>query len=934
MGLITGTDSKTASPIRREAVVSTPASIQARIDLEQIDASVARFGLGQKAHFVSVLEVTGADASVASTDDATQEALMAGRAQFLNAQVEPFQVLVRAEPVDLVGHLDRISSRIDVLPSALAAIARDYVAFVQGLARQRTLLERRCYVTLPAGDCSPAASLPRQIGSLVDALRSRRAEHAAKDVDGTGVGRRLMSRCDGVSRQLGRSGLRTRRLDGHALAELYHRCWSPELARIQRFHGDLAAYTGLVVGGVPSVLREPGGPVDTGDSPATQPSTVAAAEDDERLLALGTRNLADLVAPAGFDVRPDHLQLDGHYARVLVLVAYPRTVAAGWLTPLIESDLPIEVSLHVRPLQSAHVVRALGVQIARLQSSRLAQLRGERIADPAAEIAIEDAERLRDRLQRGAERVFSVSVYVLLRGSTRRELDELTRRVEVLLDGMLAHSRRALWEQERGFRSCLPEGRDQLMAARNLDTSALAATLPLIGSSLSMERGMLYGISTRTQVPALIDPFDELLDNANMAVAAPAGAGKSFLIKIMALRNLCSGIDFVVIDPEDEYRAVANAVGGQVIRLAASSPHRLNPFDLPPASPPIPVAHVGGIGSIADEEDPLAERATALLGLFELLLGSGDLDMYERAVLDRAVYQTYAREWLDDGGARGGIRRGEAATYDRPAPLLRDLYAVLQDTPGDVATGLSARLERYVQGSLGDGMFAGPTNVALDCPFVVFHTRDLAEELRPLAIHLIAGHVWNSVRRIRRPRQLIVDEAASLLAHPEGGAFLAMMARRARKYYLGLATLSQKLQDFTDSEHGETVLQNSAMVLLLKQKADSIDAVDARFRLTAEERQLLLGADKGEGLLIVSGRRLGSLRVPLQIVASPTENRLATTNPRELERFQQLTPAANQADSAPRSISEEEAPSLSAALAARRLAAGNGQVRGGPEAGE
>jgi type IV secretory pathway VirB4 component len=558
-------------------------------------------------------------------------------------------------------------------------------------------------------------------------------------------------------------------------------------------------------------------------------------------------------------------------------------------------------------------------------------LRGERIADPAAEIALEDAERLRERLQRGAERVFSVSVYIQVRASSRRELDELTRRVEMLLDGMLAHSRRALWEQEQGFRSCLPEGRDQLMEPRNLDTSALAATLPFVGSSLSMDNGMLYGVSTRTQAPVIIDPFDELLDNANMVVAAPAGAGKSFLVKIMALRNLCAGIDFAVIDPEDEYRAVANAVGGQVIRLAASSPHRLNPFDLPPPAPPMPVAAVGPGTSFADEEDPLAERTAAILGLLELLLGSGQLDTYERAVLDRAIYQTYAREWTDADGERGGIHRGDLMSYSRPAPLMRDLDAVLRDTPGDIASGLAARLERYIQGSLSGGLFAGPTNVALDRSLVVFHTRDLAEELRPLAIHLIAGHVWNAVRRSRRPRQLIVDEAASLLAHPEGGAFLATIARRARKYYLGLATLSQKLEDFTNCEHGETVLQNAAMVLLLKQKAESIDAVDARFRLTAEERQMLLGADKGEGLLIVSGRRLGSLRVPLQIVASPTEYRLATTNPRDLERLQMHVPDAAP-ESAPVTKPAGSVPSLSAALAERR-SGGSGQRRNGAVSG-
>jgi type IV secretory pathway VirB4 component len=266
---------------------------------------------------------------------------------------------------------------------------------------------------------------------------------------------------------------------------------------------------------------------------------------------------------------------------VLAVTAYPRLVSPGWLSLLVESDLPIELSLHVRPLASADMVRALGVQIARLQSSRLAALRGERVGDPEREIALEDAERLRERLQRGEERLFAVSLYLLLRAKSPRDLDELTRRVEEQLDALLAHSRRALWEQERGFVSCLPQAQDALLVPRNLDTSALAATLPFVGPSLAMETGMLAGVAGTGQTPVLLDPFDRSLDNANQVVIAPAGAGKSFFCKLLALRQLVNGTDCVVVDPEDEYRPLAEAVGGQVIRLAASSGHRLNPFDLP-----------------------------------------------------------------------------------------------------------------------------------------------------------------------------------------------------------------------------------------------------------------------------------------------------------------------------------------------------------------
>jgi hypothetical protein len=306
---------------------------------------------------------------------------------------------------------------------------------------------------------------------------------------------------------------------------------------------------------------------------------------------------------------------------------------------------------------------------------------------------------------------------------------------------------------------------------------------------------------------------------------------------------------------------------------------------------------------------------TALLGLLEVMLcgsstiagRSGSLNDYERAVLDRAIYRAYAEAGIS----------ADVATHTRPAPLLADLHAVLSDTPGDVAASLAARLERYVAGSLSAGLFAGPTNVELDRPMVVFNIQELEDELRPLAIHLIAGWVWTRVRRDRRPRLLVIDEAWSLLRYPEGGAFVAAMARRARKYYLGLVTITQQVADLADEGYGETILSNAAQVLLLKQKADTIDAATARFRLTADERQQLLGADKGEGLLLVRGNR-----IPLQVVASSAEYRLATTNPRDLDELAAAVAASQPAaHRPPTSTSADHGVSVGAVLAARRMAA-------------
>src|SRR5438270_6501518 len=334
----------------------------------------------------------------------------------------------------------------------------------------------------------------------------------------------------------------------------------------------------------------------------------------------------------------------------------------------------------------------------------------------------------------------------------------------------------------------------------------------------------------------------------------------------MALRNLLAGVDFLIVDPENEYGGVCSAADGQFIRLASTSAHHLNPFDLPPPG-----------ATATDAPDPVAEQVTAMLGLLNLMLAErgGSLDPYERAVLDRAIYDAYAAVGIT----------ADPATHTRPAPVLADLQASLEAAHDDAAAGLAARLRRYTRGSLAGGLFAGQTNVSLNRRLVVFNIQTLEEELRPVAMHLIANFVWNRVRRERRPRLLVVDEAWSLLRYAEGGQFVSGMARRARKYYLGLVTITQDVADFVCSEHGRAVLVNAAMKLLLKQDATTVETVTEAFQLTAEERQYLLGANKGEGLLFARGARL-----PLTIEASPAEHRLATTAPRELAELAARSP--------------------------------------------
>lgn len=598
-----------------------------------------------------------------------------------------------------------------------------------------------------------------------------------------------------------------------------------------------------------------------GVTPAPSPGR-APVWADERFQR-GTRSLVDMVAPAAMEASRSHLMLDGRYVRVLALAEYPRYVHPNWLGRLIDFDQPLDLSLHLEPMDSASTIRRLTHKLVELQSSRMLDARSGKIASAEREVAYEDVERLRDALQRGEERVFSASFYLCLRANTLPALDDLTRRVEAALGGMLASSRPALYEMLPGLLSCLPAGQDHLGRCRNLDTTSAATMIPFTSSHLSMERGIFYGVSVHNNSLVIFDPFSRELENANKVVFAKSGAGKSYACKVEALRALMLGIEYYVIDPEDEYRRVCDAVGGQYIRLSGTSSHHINPFDLPVRQAGLPASMPR---DDREARDPLAERLLALQGLLGLMLADrgSALSQREKGALDAALLETYRR---------AGITR-DPRTHLRPAPVLRDLYAVLREQ-GD-PYGLADRLERYVDGSLGR-VFSSPTSVDLDRPFVVFSVRDLEPELRPLGVYLIADYIWRQVRGSRRPRMLLIDEAWSLMQHEEGAKFLSSMARQARKHYLGLTTVTQDVEDFLATPDGHTVLANSSVQLLMRQDSSTIDVVAQTFRLSAGEREFLLSCRKGEGLFFARGNHIA-----LRVEASPMEHALATTDPAEL----------------------------------------------------
>ncbi len=768
------------------------ARVEARLPLRSIRGDVLVLRGGR---YRAVLE---ADAvALELRPEHEREAVLEAYRRFLIALAHPLQLLVRVVPADVERYLARLGGpRAPAGP--LAALARDHAAFVRRLARERRPLERRRYVVIPAEGGGPRAGAllwPR--GRPADAAGGGAVPEEARAT----LGRRAAE----VAAGLGACGIPSRRLAGAEIAAL----WREMLAR-------------------PRAVPEGSG---TGAAPGAH-------------------------LPAAVEERRDELSLDGELTRVLALTGYPRQVAAGWLAPLVDGGEPLDLSLHLEPVDSGDAVRSLTQRLAELESSRRLDDRGGRLPSARRAVARADVERLREGLARGDERLLRAALYLRLRGRDRSRLRRSEAAVEAAVSGLLAEARPQLYEMWPGLLSCLPAAEDHLGRRRTLDGASLATMIPFASGELPRSPGgLLAGRSLQDGSLVVLDPFDPARENANRVVVATSGAGKSYACKVEALRALLLGIEYYVVDPEGEYSALCEAVGGERLRLAGDSPHRINPFDLPPR---------GG----AAREGALGRRVLALLGLLGLMLAEpgARLGHAERGVLDGALYECYRRRGITD----------DPATHGRPAPLLRELRAVLEES-GD-PHGLASRLGRYAAGSLGR-LFSEPTSAAPRSPFVVFDVEGLDEELRPVATYLIADRLWGEVRAEARPRVLLVDEAWSLMRHAEGARFVARIARQARKRWLGLTTVTQEVSDFLGSAEGRTVLAQSATRLLLRQESSGAALLEESLGLSPRERSFLLSCRKGEGLLLAQGRR-----VPLRIEASPEEHALATTDPAELNR--------------------------------------------------
>lgn len=558
-------------------------------------------------------------------------------------------------------------------------------------------------------------------------------------------------------------------------------------------------------------------------------------------------NIRDALAPATLEVDFSDLKIDQNYYRTFFVSAYPRFVEPNWLEPLISFDHSLMISMFVYPTKAAGVLDDLKRKIAEMEATIQTDTERGRAADPAVEAALEDAQQLQEQLVKGAERFFQYSLYVTIPDTSKEELSNKSQLVSSTLGSISITAHETSLQMADGFTSTLPLGRDPLYLVHNMDTTSLATTFPFTSSELTAPEGVIYGINEHNDSLIIFDRFSQ--ENANSVVIATSGAGKSYFVKLEALRSLMLGTEVIIIDPEREYANLAQATGGDYINFSTSSPVKINPFELP---------------NVSDSgENELGRKILSLIGFLKLVLG--DLSSQEAALLDKALNSTYRLKGIT------------AAHIDPRAssPLMEDLYKVLIGMEDQVAGNLAIRLERFIKGSLA-GIFSSPSNIKIQNQLTVFSVRDLPDQLRPLAMHLILDFIWTKIRYDLRKRILLVDEAWYLMKYPDSASFLVEIVKRARKYYLGVTTISQDVEDFWGQERGKEIVSNSAMQVLFKQAPISVDRIGEVFNLSQGEKRLLLSSGIGQGLFFA-----GNTHIAMRVVASDEEHKLITTNPKE-----------------------------------------------------
>ena len=581
------------------------------------------------------------------------------------------------------------------------------------------------------------------------------------------------------------------------------------------------------------------------------------AAEVEALFLKGVNTLRDLIAPSSLEFQVDHFRLGTKYGRTLYVYGYPREIYTGWLSNVINMDEVLDISMFIYPVDTQVVMQNLRKKVTQLEASMTINHEKGKTRDPGLEAALADAEELRDELQIGRQKFFRYGLYITLYADSMDELTFVQNKIETLFGQQLVFSKVASSQQEQGLNSTVPHMMDQLQIRRNMNTGAISTSFPFTSADLTQEKGILYGINMHNNGLVIFDRFS--LENANMVVFAKSGAGKSFTVKLEAIRSMMTGADVLIIDPENEYQKLSDAVGGSYIRLSLSSDVRVNPFDLPK------------VVDTEDADDALRANLVTLHGLLRLMLGGATaqnvnvtLSPEEEADLDQALIDTYARLGITS----------DPLTHHSIPPTMADLYDTLLHMDG-TGPALAQRLRKYTTGTFA-GIFSQQSNIDINNSMVVFNIRDLEDELRPVAMYIVLSHIWNITRSRKRKRMLIVDEAWQLMKYEDSANFLFSLAKRARKYYLGITTITQDVEDFMGSKMGRAIVANSSMQLLLKQSSSAVDVLSNVFKLTEEEKKRLSSFPVGQGLFFA-----GQNHVHIQVIASRTETQLVSTTPVE-----------------------------------------------------
>lgn len=582
----------------------------------------------------------------------------------------------------------------------------------------------------------------------------------------------------------------------------------------------------------------------------------------------GMYSLVDVLAPSSVEVDFNYIRIGENFYKTFFIVGYPRYVSPNWLSPVIDFNHSLNISMFIYPSSSSDVLSDLRRKTAEMEATISSQIDQGLVVDAKIQAALEDAQALTEELAKGIERFFQMSLYITLYSESLAELEQTSKRLESTLSSLLILPKLSTLQMEEGFKSTIPFCTDDLFLTRNMDTTSLASTFPFTSATLTQDKGIMYGLNQQNGSLIVFDRFS--LENANEVVFGKSGSGKSFLIKLEAMRQFMFGTEIIIIDPEGEYEAITKTLGGEYVSFTAGSPIKINPFDLS--------------GMYVEGENELGLKILSLHGLLRIVLG--ELDATHDAILDRALVETYRQKGITT----------DPATQRRQPPLMEDLYKVLLGMEDPNSNELALRLEKFIKGSLS-GLFNQQSNFDIRNPFTAFSVKALEDELRPIAMHIVLDFVWTKVRKSLKKRLLILDEAWYLMKYEDSASFVYGIAKRARKYYLALTTATQDVQDFLSTDYGKAILSNSSIQILLKQSPTEIDTVSQIFYLSQGEKELLLSVGVGEGLFFA-----GQSHVVVKIAAAPFEEELATSNPQEVKEMQERN-AANQSIPAPQDYS-------------------------------